>query len=195
MFSSSLNFLRVRVLIDPRLPLLRRIRIPLSNGEDAWVEVIYERIFRQCRFCRILGHTMPECPRSVDDVLSGFNYVHHRLDDLFRGHIRGSFDHGPSVNIWFNWIRRNRTRGTTRIVFLQGPSIYRTFETKPEDIILLEMSNLLLFLISLTQTLLIQTPLGLIMRMVLTNQFPTEILHLLFLLQILHHPPLTWTPW
>lgn len=91
-YSSSLNFLRVRVLINPRLPLIQRIRVNLDSGISFEVECIYEKIFRHCHFYRIIGHTQQECPRTVHQAFHGFNWVHARTVRRFSNHFQCFFD-------------------------------------------------------------------------------------------------------
>ena len=56
------NYMRLRVSIDVRKPLKRRIRLKREGGEWLWVDFKYERLHNFCFICGILGHTDKICP-------------------------------------------------------------------------------------------------------------------------------------
>lgn len=60
------NFFRVRVLLDIRKPLKRRMRIKRPGGEWTWVKFRYERLPSFCFFCGLLGHGVNFCEKRYD---------------------------------------------------------------------------------------------------------------------------------
>lgn len=55
------NYLRIRVSIDVRLPLKRRMKLKKKDGACFWVVFKYERLHTFCYYCGILGHSMQFC--------------------------------------------------------------------------------------------------------------------------------------
>ncbi|KAJ8648294.1 hypothetical protein MRB53_001317 [Persea americana] len=57
------NYMRVRVSIDVRKPLQRRMRIKKAGGEWIWIDFKYECLNIFCFICGLLGHTEQQCPK------------------------------------------------------------------------------------------------------------------------------------
>lgn len=55
------SFMRIRVLIDVRMPLKRKMKIRKGNSDDIWVDFRYERLPTFCFFCGIIGHSDRAC--------------------------------------------------------------------------------------------------------------------------------------
>lgn len=72
MFSSQLNFLRVKVQVDPMMPLIQNIRIRMDNNVVRTIECKFERVFRSCPACHRIGHTANSCPHSNTQIVEGF---------------------------------------------------------------------------------------------------------------------------
>lgn len=60
------NFLRVRVSMDVRKPLKRRMKLKRSGGEWNWVTFRYERLPTFCFFCGVIGHSDKFCGKLYD---------------------------------------------------------------------------------------------------------------------------------
>ncbi|KAF7808425.1 reverse transcriptase [Senna tora] len=58
---NRLEFVRVKVLLDPSKPLLMGLFYPLSNGNKIWVSAMPERTFRLCEQCGRIGHLSKDC--------------------------------------------------------------------------------------------------------------------------------------
>ncbi|KAF7825122.1 Zinc knuckle CX2CX4HX4C [Senna tora] len=58
---NRLEFVRVKVLLDPGKPLLMGLFYPLSNGNKIWISVMPERTFRLCEQCGRIGHLSKDC--------------------------------------------------------------------------------------------------------------------------------------
>ena len=59
------NYMRIRVLLDVRKPLKRRMHLK-KGGEWMWIEFRYERLNIFCFICGLLGHTEKLCPKLYD---------------------------------------------------------------------------------------------------------------------------------
>ena len=55
------NYMRIRVSIDVRKPLKRRMRLKKSGGDWVWIDFKYERLQVFCFICGLLGHTERQC--------------------------------------------------------------------------------------------------------------------------------------
>ena len=60
------NYLRIRVFIDVRKPLKRKMNIKKAGGEWLWIYFKYERLPLFCFFCGIIGHGEKFCERFFD---------------------------------------------------------------------------------------------------------------------------------
>ena len=60
------NYLRIRVFIDVRKPLKRKMKIKKAGGEWLWIYFKYERLPLFCFFCGIIGHGEKFCERFFD---------------------------------------------------------------------------------------------------------------------------------
>ncbi|CAI9757017.1 unnamed protein product [Fraxinus pennsylvanica] len=56
-------FLRIRVLMDVRLPLKRRMKLRKPGGEWIWVTFKYEKLPTFCFICGIIGHADSSCEK------------------------------------------------------------------------------------------------------------------------------------
>ncbi|KAH9672067.1 reverse transcriptase domain-containing protein [Citrus sinensis] len=60
------NFMLIRVSIDVRKPLKKRLRLKNEGGEWFWVDFKYERLNVFCFICGLFGHTEKLCPKLYD---------------------------------------------------------------------------------------------------------------------------------
>ncbi|VFQ91828.1 unnamed protein product [Cuscuta campestris] len=75
------SFMRVRVSIDVRRPLKRRMKLTKRDGSTTWVTFKYERLGTFCYFCGILGHLEKHCASAVQ---SGMEAEAWPYDDNIR---------------------------------------------------------------------------------------------------------------
>lgn len=61
------SYMRVRVAMDVRYPLKRKMKLKKAGGEWVWVTFEYERLNTFCFYCGILGHNEEFCPNSYKD--------------------------------------------------------------------------------------------------------------------------------
>ncbi|KAH9705864.1 CCHC-type domain-containing protein [Citrus sinensis] len=60
------TYMRIRVSIDVRKPLKRRMKIKKEGGEWICIDFKYERLNIFCFICGLLGHTEKQCPKLYD---------------------------------------------------------------------------------------------------------------------------------
>ncbi|MBA0761693.1 hypothetical protein Gotri_024306 [Gossypium trilobum] len=56
------NYMRIKVLIDVRMPLKQRKRIMVSSSKQVYVKFKYEKLKLFCFLCGCLGHSDNFCP-------------------------------------------------------------------------------------------------------------------------------------
>lgn len=59
---NSLNFLRLRVVVDTSKPLCRGRKITTAEGKEGWVSFKFERLPIICYWCGMLTHSDRACP-------------------------------------------------------------------------------------------------------------------------------------
>ena len=64
----NLKYMRIRVWINPKAPLIAGCMLQQDDGVMHWVEFRYENVYKVCRRCEIIGHTMPYCPHLNLDI-------------------------------------------------------------------------------------------------------------------------------
>ena len=60
------NYMCVKVSIDVRKPLKRKMKIKKAEGEWEWITFKYERLPTFCFFCGLLGHNEKFCEKLFD---------------------------------------------------------------------------------------------------------------------------------
>ncbi|KAI9126132.1 hypothetical protein K1719_002553 [Acacia pycnantha] len=55
------SFLRARVLIDVKAPMVTGFWVPLDNMDDVWAEVKYEYLLTFCYRCGVIRHEQRQC--------------------------------------------------------------------------------------------------------------------------------------
>uniref|UniRef100_A0A199UAY2 CCHC-type domain-containing protein n=1 Tax=Manihot esculenta TaxID=3983 RepID=A0A199UAY2_MANES len=60
------EYMRIRVDVDVRLPLKRKLQVRKPKGAWQWVHFKYEKLNIFCYFCGILGHTDRSCSKLFD---------------------------------------------------------------------------------------------------------------------------------
>ncbi|XP_055959759.1 uncharacterized protein LOC130014835 [Mercurialis annua] len=63
------NTLRVRVRVDIRKPLKRRMKFKRGPNEWSWLNFQYERIPMFCFYCGVLGHSEKYCEKYFDNPI------------------------------------------------------------------------------------------------------------------------------
>ncbi|VFQ97975.1 unnamed protein product [Cuscuta campestris] len=75
-FKAFQGFFRVRVAIDVRKPLKRKMKLTKRDGSVVWVLFKYERITLFCYYCGILGHLAKHCRAALLSSLAPESYLY-----------------------------------------------------------------------------------------------------------------------
>jgi hypothetical protein len=66
------KYMRIRVLVDVRLPLKRYKKIKKLDGDSKLVNFKYERLGTFCYVCGLLGHSENRCPKLFDMAVTDY---------------------------------------------------------------------------------------------------------------------------
>ncbi|XWS65627.1 hypothetical protein CRYUN_Cryun05aG0130000 [Craigia yunnanensis] len=76
--------MRVRVWINPNTPLLANCMAKRDDGVLSWVEFIYERVYKVCKRCGVIGHSAlhrtfsnPNIERMINEQIEK---IHRRFE-------------------------------------------------------------------------------------------------------------------
>ncbi|XP_028782868.1 uncharacterized protein LOC114738970 [Neltuma alba] len=61
------SFLRARVVVDLRKPLITGIWTPRPDMDPVWIKIKYERLQQFCFWCGRIGHDQKHCPYHSDE--------------------------------------------------------------------------------------------------------------------------------
>ena len=64
----NLRFMRVRTWIDPSAPLISGCMLRRDDSVMIWIEFKYGRVYKFCRCCGIIGHSMAHYPHLNPDI-------------------------------------------------------------------------------------------------------------------------------
>lgn len=67
-FPRNIRFLRLQVRIDPWLPLVAGFILKCDDGQNIWIKCRYERIFKICKKCGLIGHSQNQRHMDIADV-------------------------------------------------------------------------------------------------------------------------------
>lgn len=57
-FPGNGRYVRVSVFINPYEPLAAGVMLRTDDGETKWISFYFERIFKICKKCGIIGHSL-----------------------------------------------------------------------------------------------------------------------------------------
>ncbi|KAF3959214.1 hypothetical protein CMV_015953 [Castanea mollissima] len=60
--------MRIRGKIDPWLPLIASFILKRDDGQYTWVKCRYERVFKICKRCGIIGQARSQCQMDMFDI-------------------------------------------------------------------------------------------------------------------------------
>ena len=60
--------MRIKVRMDPWMPLIAGFMLCLDNGDKTWIQCSYERIHKVCTNCGLIGHTRAQCTYLMEEV-------------------------------------------------------------------------------------------------------------------------------
>lgn len=64
----NICFMRIRVSIDPWVPVLLGFMIRLDDGSITWIQCRYKRIHKLCTKCGLIGHTRNQCTQCMEEI-------------------------------------------------------------------------------------------------------------------------------
>jgi hypothetical protein len=86
----NIRFMRIRVRMNPWLPLVVGFMLRLDDGNRVWIQCRYERIHKVCTKCGLLGHTRPQCTYLMTDIEQLLQRQRQRIQDEF--HVQYGFN-------------------------------------------------------------------------------------------------------
>lgn len=97
-------YLRIRVTMDVRKPLKRRMKIKREGGDWGWINFKYERLATFCFVCGLLGHSDREC---------GVVYANPDkvIDRAYGTWLRAPLRNARNQNIGARWLRNGGEGG------------------------------------------------------------------------------------
>jgi hypothetical protein len=119
----NIRFMRIRVRLNPWLPLIVGFMLRLDDGNRVWIQCRYERIHKICTKCGMMGHTRTQCSYLMTDIEQLLHRQRQRIQEEF--HVQYGFD--PMEPHFVNELRAfyNRPqRWSTQIRF--GPLLRDT---------------------------------------------------------------------
>ena len=119
----NIRFMRVKVRIDPWLPVIASFMLRLDDGSRVWIRCRYERVHKLCTKCGLIGHSRSQCTHSMDDIEVMLFRQRLRIQDLHQVQFR--FDAlQPQFSNDLRAFHNRRRRWTTQIrygLFHQSP--------------------------------------------------------------------------
>ena len=64
----NIRFMRIRVQVDPWMPLTAGFMLRLDDGSRTWVQCRYERVHKLCTRCGLIEHMRSQCNESMDMI-------------------------------------------------------------------------------------------------------------------------------
>ncbi|XP_050269644.1 uncharacterized protein LOC126713816 isoform X1 [Quercus robur] len=78
----NIRFMRIKVRIDPWLPVIAGFMLRLDDGSQVWVQCKYERVHKLCVKCGLIGHTHRQCTHCMDNIELMLYRQRLRIQDL-----------------------------------------------------------------------------------------------------------------
>ncbi|OMO97002.1 hypothetical protein CCACVL1_04713 [Corchorus capsularis] len=113
----NIRFVRVIIAINPWKPLMPGCFVTRDDGVDMWVPFKYQRVFKLCTTCGIIGHKRSMCP-----------YQHSQVEEMINQQIREAAErvdvpavHIPNLNQFSTEMKaynRRISRRTTTFYYL-----------------------------------------------------------------------------
>ncbi|KAH7854975.1 hypothetical protein Vadar_019767 [Vaccinium darrowii] len=72
----NLSYMRIRVKVSISQPLIPGVYLRMEQGNLAWVQFGYERVFKFCYQCGCIGHQEYRCPHSYEEAT---DMIHRRI--------------------------------------------------------------------------------------------------------------------
>ncbi|KAF7835775.1 uncharacterized protein G2W53_010634 [Senna tora] len=114
-----LEFLRVKVLVDPSKPLLMGSYYPLSNGHKVWITCTLERTYRLCEQCEFIHFQCPKRKTAKWHFRESTKIQVHY--DEFGPRYEISEEHSPLLNniISAEWSSDSSSDDQDEVIYIQ----------------------------------------------------------------------------
>ena len=76
--------MRIRVRVDPWMPLVAGFMLRLDNGDRIWIQCRYERVYKVCTKCGLIGHNRPQCTYLLSEVEHFLHTQRQRIQQRFQ---------------------------------------------------------------------------------------------------------------
>uniref|UniRef100_A0A2N9H6E1 CCHC-type domain-containing protein n=1 Tax=Fagus sylvatica TaxID=28930 RepID=A0A2N9H6E1_FAGSY len=86
----NIRFMRIKVRMNPWLPLIAGFMLRLDDGNRVWIQCRYERIHKVCTKCGMMGHTRTQCTYLMTDIEQLLHRQRQRIQEEF--HVQYGFD-------------------------------------------------------------------------------------------------------
>lgn len=78
----NIKFMRVRVRLDPWMPVTSGFILRLDDGSRTWIQCRYERVHKLCTRCGSIGHTRDQRNESMNEIERMLILQKHRIQRL-----------------------------------------------------------------------------------------------------------------
>ncbi len=75
----NIRFMRIRVHVDPWMPLVAGFLLRLENRDRIWIQCRYECVYKVCTKCGLIGHNRPQCKYLLSEVEHFFHTQQQRI--------------------------------------------------------------------------------------------------------------------
>ncbi len=82
----NICFMRIKVRMDPWMPLLVGFMLCLDNGDRIWIQCRYERVHKVFTKCGLIGHTCAQCTYLMEDVKQLLHHQRLHIQNQFQVH-------------------------------------------------------------------------------------------------------------
>ncbi|OMO83958.1 hypothetical protein COLO4_22304 [Corchorus olitorius] len=115
----NIRFSRVRIAINPWKPLMPGCMITRDDGVDMWIPFKYQRVFKLCTNCGIIGHKRSYCPHQYEEVENMINQQIREASER----VDAPSVTIPTLNQFMSEMKaynKRRSRRTTTFYYLGG---------------------------------------------------------------------------
>jgi|UniRef100_A0A2N9F2J8 hypothetical protein len=82
----NIRFMRIRVRVDPWLPLMASFMLKLDNRDRIWIQCRYERVHKLSTKCGLIGHSCAQCTYLMEDIEQFLHRQRQRIQQRFHLH-------------------------------------------------------------------------------------------------------------
>ncbi|XWS61231.1 hypothetical protein CRYUN_Cryun07bG0108100 [Craigia yunnanensis] len=123
----NLRYMRLKVWINPHAPLIAGCMLRMDDRVMHWVDFHYERVYKVCRRCGIIGHSSPYYPHLNPDIERMIGEQMEIINRRFNVNTRYDLQHV----LFTNKIKTFHNRGTRRTTGIESVRRYQMNQTGP----------------------------------------------------------------